>query len=257
MTENSRPCVITGASSGIGAACARHLGSLGYPVVLGARRVDLCEKICEEVRELGGQAQAFHLDLTSDDSIEDFVDKSAKSVGGIEIVVSCAAVVIPGTGLEMSSREFSFQVGVNLLGTQSLISRLGIPMVARQRGDIVFITSDILNSPRPQIAAYQTSKWGLEGFARALQMELEGSGVRVSVVRPGQTRTPMGGDWEEAKTAQILEEWIRFGLARHPGLLEPDSVARAVETVVSLAPGTHYPYLEIQPQAPVRRKLNA
>ena len=82
----------------------------------------------------------------------------------------------------------------------------------RRRGDIVFVTSDVVERPRPAMAAYVTSKWGLEGYVRSLQMELEGTGVRATIVRPGPTLTGMGMDWDPAVTAEVIEQWADVGI---------------------------------------------
>ena len=74
---------------------------------------------------------------------------------------------------------------VNVGGAQRLVRAFGAGMVERRRGDLVFVTSDVVAHPRPRMSAYVASKWGLEGFVTALQMELEGTGVRAVIVRPG------------------------------------------------------------------------
>ncbi len=75
-------------------------------------------------------------------------------------------------------------------------------MVERRRGDVVFVSSDVAVRPRPFMSAYAAGKWGLEGMAQAMQMELEGTGVRASIVRPGPTWSEMGTDWDDADAAE-------------------------------------------------------
>ena len=86
----------------------------------------------------------------------------------------------------------------------------------------MFVTSETVRHPRPGAAAYVTSKWGLEGLARALQMELEGTGVRATIIQPGQTLTEMGSQWEHEEAEALLESWIHWGLARHDNFLRPE-----------------------------------
>ena len=88
-------------------------------------------------------------------------------------------------------------------------------------------------------------------MAAALQMELEGTGVRASVVRPGPTHSEMGGDWDPAQAADVLNAWVRFGLARHPHFLKPAAIADAITTVVSAPRGVHLSLVEVNPEAPV------
>ena len=97
---------------------------------------------------------------------------------------------------ELDSAEFARQVQVNLVGAHRMVAAVVPGMVARRRGDVVFVSSDVARTPRPRMGAYVAAKNGVDGMARAMQMELEGTGVRVSVVRPGPTMTGMGMDWE-------------------------------------------------------------
>ena len=82
--------------------------------------------------------------------------------------------------------------------------------------------------------------------------ELEGSGVRVSIVRPGPTLTEMGWDWDMTRTQAALDEWTRWGLVRHDSYMRPSAVAQAVAAVVAMPRGAQITSLEIHPEAPVR-----
>ena len=82
-------------------------------------------------------------------------------------------------------------------------------------------------------------------------MELEGTGVRVCIIRPGPTMTGMGMDWEPETTQAVLEDWVKWGLARHPYFLRPSDVAAAVTTIVSAPRGSRLSLIEIDPEAPI------
>ena len=101
---------------------------------------------------------------------------------------------------ELDSAEFARQVQVNLVGAHRMVAAVVPGMVARRRGDVVFVSSDVARTPRPRMGAYVAAKHGVDGMARAMQMELEGTGVRVSVVRPGPTMTGMGMSWEPQRS---------------------------------------------------------
>lgn len=247
------PAVVTGASSGIGEATARALGAAGHPVALGARRVDRCEAIATEIVAAGGRAVGLALDLTDPLSAKDFAAAAENAFGSIEVVVSNAGDVTLGTGVEMSPDEFARQLEVNLIGAQRLVSLIAPGMVDRQRGDIVFVTTDAVAEPRPRMASYVAAKSGLEGLARTMQLELEGSGVRVSIVRPGHTLTEMGSTWEPSQVKDFIGELKRWGLMRHRGLLRPDDVARVIVQVVSMPRGAHITAVDVQPEAPVKK----
>ena len=249
-----RPAVVTGASSGIGEATARALAAAGHPVVLGARRADRCEAIAKEISSAGGEAHAVRLDLADEASMKDFVEAAIGTVGPIEIVVSNAGDSAIGTVVETSPEEFARQVEVNLLGAQRLVSLVAPAMIERARGDIVFVTSEAVQAPWPGVAAYVASKWGLEGLARVMQRELEGTGVRASIVRPGPTLTEMGSGWDPSGVAGVVEGFKRWGMLRHEGLLRPAQVARVIVDLVSMPRGSHVTMVEVQPEAPAHSK---
>ena len=249
-----RPSIVTGASSGIGCATARLLAAAGHPVVIGARRTKRLAQVAADIERDGGEAHALALDLADATSIEAFVKAAGDAVGDVEVLVCAAGRSLPDSVVEPSPDEFAATVAVNLVGTQRLVAALVPEMVARQRGDVVIVTSEVVRYPRVRTSAYVASKWGLEGYARTLQMELEGTGVRASIVQPGQTLTEMGSDWDPRSTTEVLDEWIRWGVARHHHFLDPGAVASAVHAVVSAPPGTHLALVEVQPVAPLARR---
>ena len=246
-----RPAVVTGASSGIGRATAVALAALGHPVVLGARRVSECEDAAAAIRSEGGEAVAIHLDLADDESVERFAAAAVDTLGSVEIVVSNAGQNMAGAVLDTDAASLDGVLSVNITGTHRLVRALLPDMVARRRGDVVFVTSDVAERPRPTMAAYVTSKWGLEGYVRSLQMELEGSGVRATILRPGPTLTGMGMDWDPEVTGKVIEEWAAWGFARHGNFMRPAGVAQAVCAVVGLPRGVHTTVIELQPEAPL------
>jgi NADP-dependent 3-hydroxy acid dehydrogenase YdfG len=246
-----RPAVVTGASSGIGAATALTLGRAGFPVALGARRTDRLEEVAAQIRADGGEAVIHPLDLTDDDSVAAFAKAVQRYLGDIEVVVSNAGAVAPGTITEVDSERFTSELDLTVVGAHRLVRAFVPSMQERRRGDIVFVSSDTAIRPRPFMAAYSSGKWGLEGLVASLQLELEGSGVRASVVRPGPTWSEMGSDWDPDEAAFVLNQWVRFGLARHPHFMKPAAIANAISTIVSAPRGVHLNLVEVSPEAPV------
>jgi NADP-dependent 3-hydroxy acid dehydrogenase YdfG len=246
-----RPTLVTGASSGIGAATAQALAAAGHPVILTARRTDRLEDLAAKITADGGEAVAIALDLADPGSIDACAEAAADALGPIDVVVANAGQISTATALAADPDEFARNVQVNLLGTQRLLTRLGPPMVERATGDLVLVTSDVVVRPRTHMAAYVTAKAGLEGLASAMRMELEGTGVRVGMVRPGPSSTEQGTDWDEATVLHIIPSWERWGLLRHNGALLPANVADAIVAMVSAPKGTHLTLIEVQPEAPV------
>lgn len=246
-----RPAIITGASAGIGAATAEALAALGHPVVLAARRVERLEVLAAKIQADGGEALALPLDLAHPGSVDEFATAAADALGPVDVVIANAGEVVPATALAFDPDEFAASVQVNLLGSQRLLARLGPAMVQRGHGDVVFVTSDVVVRPRTHMAAYVAAKHGVEGLARAMQMELEGTGVRVGMVRPGPSSTEQGTSWSEATVNHVIPAWERWGHLRHHGALRPANVADAIAAMVSAPKGTHLTLIEVEPEAPV------
>jgi len=246
-----RPVVVTGASSGIGAATALVLAAAGHPVALGARRSERCEEVAAQIRSAGGEAFVHPLDVSDDASVETFAKAATAALGDIEVLVSNAGSLAPGTIHEVEPSRIAAELDVNVVGAHRMIRALVPGMVERRRGDVVIVSSDVAVRARPHMAAYAAGKWGLEGLAHAMQMELEGTGVRASIVRPGPTWSEMGADWDAEEGARVLNAWVRFGLARHPHFLKPTAIAEAIGTIVAAPRGVHINLIEVSPEAPV------
>lgn len=246
-----RPAVVTGASSGIGRAVAVVLGGAGFPVVLGARRVERCEQVAADIRAAGGEAWALPLDVCDPASVERFAEEAEALGGPIEVVVSNAGDVLPVSTVESTPGEFAQQVAVNLLGPQNLVHVICPRMVERHSGDVVFISSEVADRARPHMAGYVAAKSGLEGLATAMRYEMEGSGVRVGIVRPGPTSTEQGRGWDADQVNRAIEQWSRHGVMRHDGYLLPEQVASAVMFMVTAPRGASVALVEVHPEAPV------
>ncbi|MCH7708886.1 MAG: SDR family NAD(P)-dependent oxidoreductase, partial [Myxococcales bacterium] len=126
-------------------------------------------------------------------------------------------------------------------------------MIEQHHGDLVFIGSLNTVLPRPYQVGYTATKAGVEAMARVLQRELEGTGVRTTIVRPGPSKTEMGWDWEPGIIQKILSTWKHHGILRHQNFLKPEAVADAVVSVVTAPRGMHLDLIEITPEAPVER----
>ena len=249
-----RPALVAGASSGIGAATAIDLASRGFPVSLGARRVEKLDELVEQIRASGGEAVAFHLDVTDPDSVKAFVSQSVDALGEIEVLVAGAGDTYFGRLHEISTDQFESQIQVHLIGANRLATAVLPGMVERQRGDVIFVGSDVALRQRPHMGAYGAAKAALTAMVTNLQMELEGTGVRASIVHPGPTKTSMGWSLPAQDIGPALEDWAKWGQARHDYFLRAQDLARAITFVAETPRGGFIASMELQPEAPLADK---
>lgn len=246
-----RPAIVAGASSGIGAASAAELASRGFPVALGARRVDKCAELAGRIRADGGEAVALPLDVTDPDSVGGFVRRAAEELGEIEVLVAAAGDTFFGRLDQTPPEDFEAQLQIHLVGANRLATAVLPGMVGRRRGDLIFVGSDVALRQRPHMSGYGAAKAGLTAMVTNLQMELEGTGVRASILHPGPTLTGMGWNLPPESIAPALEEWGRWGLARHSHFLRPEDLARAIAFIAETPRGGYVVSMQIEPEAPV------
>ncbi len=247
-----RATAVTGASAGIGAATAVALGRLGWPVALGARRLERLERVGREVERAGGRPFVHALDVTRPASVESFFDAVEKELGPLDVVVSNAGLGIPALLHEASPEDLQTELETNLLGPMLVARRALPPMLERGSGQLVFISSQNAVQPRTYQAGYSASKAGVEALARVLQMELEGTGVRATIVRPGATGSEFGSTWGDALTRTVLESWRYWGVMRQLHFRPADRVASAVVAAVTAPEGASLDLIEVMPQNPER-----
>lgn len=187
-----RPALVAGASSGIGEATAIRLARNGFPVALGARRVEKLEEIVGKIRADGGEALPVHLDVTDPDSVKTAVELATSALGDIEVLVAGAGDTYFGKLDAISTEQFESQIQIHLIGANRVASAVLPGMIERRRGDLIFVGSEVALRQRPHMGAYGAAKAALVAMVNNYQMELEGTGVRASIVHPGPTKTSMG-----------------------------------------------------------------
>jgi NADP-dependent 3-hydroxy acid dehydrogenase YdfG len=252
MSGGPNVAIVTGASTGIGRAIAVGLGALGWRVALGARRTDKLDETATLVIEAGGEAFPRLLDVTDATSVDTFVTTVEDVLGPVQALVNNAGIAIPGPFWELAPEQIEREVRTNLLGPMLCTRRVLPPMIRRQQGDVIFVSSDTARSPRPRMLGYSATKAAIEVAARALAMELEGTGVRATTVRVGPTLTDFASDWTPEQVDALMSYWPQYGFQRHMNTLHPEDVARAVVYAVTSPPGVHIDLLEVQPEAPTQ-----
>jgi NADP-dependent 3-hydroxy acid dehydrogenase YdfG len=243
-----RTAVVTGASAGIGAAIAEALGALGWKVAIGARRTEALAEVGKAVETAGGKPFAHALDVTDPDSIESFFAASEKALGPVDVIVNNAGIGLPGLLHEMPIENVERELATNLLGPIRVARRALPSMLAAQRGDLVFISSMNVVEPRPFQLGYTAAKAGLEGMVSVLRRDLEGTGVRATVVRPGATRSEFGFGWDPNILMRVIDSWKAWGYMRHLDMMEGAHVAHAVVSIVTAPPGLHVDVVQVNPE---------
>src|SRR3984957_541469 len=246
-----RPAIVAGASSGIGAATAVELAAHGFPVALGARRVEKCQEIVDQIRADGGEAIALALDVTDVESVKGFVHQVTEQLGDIEVLVTGAGDTYFGKLHEIDTATFESQIQIHLIGANRLATAVLPGMVERRRGDLIFVGSDVALRQRPHLGGYGAAKAAVVAMVTNLQMELEGTGVRASIVHPGPTKTAMGWSLPAESIGPALEDWAKWGQARHDYFLRASDLARAITFVAETPRGGFVVNMELQPEAPL------
>lgn len=185
----SGTALITGASSGIGAAFARSLASQGYDLVLVARREERLRSLADEVqREFNVSAQVFPADLSKPAEVHR-LETLVADLGDLEILINNAGFGVPGKFAEVQAERNAEMIQVHVLATVRLC-RAALPgMITRGRGSIINVSSIAAFTASPRNATYSATKAYLNIFSEALQDELKGTGVRVQALCPGLTYT--------------------------------------------------------------------
>ena len=248
MTGRARIALVTGASSGIGAATAIELGRRGWAVAVGARRPERIEQVAKQVEAVGGRAFAHPLDVTLPHSADEFCAAVERALGPPDLLVNNAGQNLSALVADASDAQLRADVEINLLGAMFMTRRVLPGMLARRVGDVVFLGSDSATRPRTYQGAYAAAKAGLEAFARVLEMETEGTGVRSMLVRVGPTGTEFGTRMPQERLGEILASWKYWGVLRHLHWMSADAVARAIVSAVEVPVEEAYPpVIEVQP----------
>ena len=219
---DGKTALVTGASQGIGRACAALLARQGARVVVAARSVDKLEALAAEIAAAGGQALPLALDLSRPAEVPARIASLPAEWAEIDVLVNNAGVTEDGLFARMSLEQWERVITTNLTGAVAVSRELIRGMMRRRAGRIVNISSVVGLMGNPGQANYAASKAGLIGFTKALAREIGSRNVTVNVVAPGYVVTAMTDVLPE-KARQELESVIAL---RRLGSV--DDVAAAV-----------------------------
>lgn len=228
-----RRAIVTGASSGIGAATARAFASEGATVALGARRADRLAGLAEEIESGGASAHALEVDITDEEATRGFVASAAEKMGGLDLIVNNAGVMLLGAIEGADSEHWRRMVEVNVLGLM-YATDAAMPLIREAGGgNIVNIASTAGRAAHAGAGAYNLTKFGVVGFSEALRQEALHSGIRVTIVEPGMVDTELQGHNEDPGVVEGIEK-MRESLDDEP--LQAEDIADAILYAVSRPP---------------------
>jgi NAD(P)-dependent dehydrogenase (short-subunit alcohol dehydrogenase family) len=230
---SSRVALVTGASSGIGAATALALAGRGSAVTLMARRRDRLGEVAAGIRQAGGRAHVVVGDVTSDDDVARAVDETIAAFGSLDIVVANAGAGYHGSLLDTTPDDMARLMDLNFMGT-FLVARAALPHLLRApRASLVVVSSIVGRRGLGWGGAYAATKFAQVGLAESLRVELAGTPVKVSVVFPVSTET-------EFRAAMARAQG--FEIQGHGPRQPANQVARAIVDAVASGRPEVYPH---------------
>ena len=214
MQVMSGAAVVTGAASGIGRALAEAMAARGAPVTLADRQLELAEQVAAEIRRRGGSADAVELDVRDAARFRAVVDDAAQAAGSLDYLFNNAGIGVAAEMSDYEAADWDDVIDVNLRGVAHGVLAAYPRMIRQGFGHIVNTASMAGLISTPFQGSYTTTKHAVVGLSKALRLEAQQHGVRVSVLCPGVIRTPilLGGrygrlkiDLDPAEMAQRFE----------------------------------------------------
>ncbi len=211
--------LITGASSGIGEATARHLAASGAVVMVGARRTDKLDRLVGEIEAAGGKAKAMELDVTSRRQTEAFVQAAVEAFGRIDVIVNNAGVMPLSPMASLKVDEWDRMIDVNIKGMLYGVAAV-LPVMNRQGfGQIINIASIAGLRVTPTATVYCATKFAVRAISDGLRQENDK--IRVTVVCPGVVESELADSISDEKGREEMKAFRRIAL-------QPDAIARAI-----------------------------
>src|SRR5688500_16830107 len=239
MDLKGKTAVVTGGTKGIGRAIAESLVNAGVNVSFSARHERELERVAAELNEAGpGRAAGFFCDVRDEAQVKAFFAQTVEKFGGIDILVNNAGIGMFATVESMSGDDFRAVIETNLCGVFYCCHE-AIPLLKQRAGGyIINISSLAGTNAHPRMAAYNASKFGLNGFSEALMQEVRHDNIKVSYIMPGSVNTHFGGD--EPGPDQAWQ-------------LQPSDIARVVLDLMHNESRALASRVEIRPSKPPKK----
>ncbi|HYR74481.1 MAG TPA: SDR family oxidoreductase [Pyrinomonadaceae bacterium] len=239
MNLKDKSAIVTGATKGIGRAIAEALVGEGVSVCISARNQGEIDATVRELNQGGsGNAIGFVCDVRDYDQVKTLINHAAKELGGVDILVNNAGIGMFETVAETSPQDFRAVLETNLFGVFYCCHEAIPEMKRRGGGYIINISSLAGANPHPRMAAYNASKFGLNGFSEALMQEVRHDNIKVSYIMPGSVNTEFGGD-----SPGDEKSWQ----------LTPDDIARVVVDLLHHDDRALPSRVEIRPSKPPKK----
>ena len=222
--------VITGASSGLGEATARHLSAQGAIVVLGARRVDRIQSLAQELIDKGGKALAMATDVTRHDDVKALVDAAVQTFGRVDVMLNNAGLM-PHSPLErLKIDDWNQTIDVNIKGVLYGIAAALPHMKQQKSGQIINVASVAARIVRPGSAVYAATKSAVLMISEGLRQEVKSYGLRTTILSPGAVATELPNSITEPDIAGFISKFYE------EIAIPAESFARAVAFAISQPP---------------------
>ncbi|HEX8398822.1 MAG TPA: SDR family oxidoreductase [Pyrinomonadaceae bacterium] len=237
MDLQNKIAVVTGGTKGIGRAIAEELLKTGVKVFVCARNRDELKRAVAEMSELG-QIEGELCDMRSFEQVKMMLDECERKFGGVDVLVNNAGIGIFKPVEELAAEEFQAVLETNLFGV-FYSCHAAIPMMKRRGGGYIINISSLAGAnAHPRMAAYNASKFGLNGFSEALMQEVRHDNIKVSYIMPGSVNTEFGG--EEVSPEKAWQ-------------LQPIDIAQVVLNLLQMDERALPSRVEIRPSRPPKR----
>jgi 3-oxoacyl-[acyl-carrier protein] reductase len=238
MDYKGQTAIVTGGTKGIGRAIAEALAAEGMNVCVGARNLEEVQQAVRELEGTGASASGAVCDVRVYEEVEALVAHAVEEFGGVDVLVNNAGIGLRKLVEETSPEEFRAVLETNLFGVFHGC-RAAIPELKKRGGGYIVNVSSLAGAnPHPQMAAYNASKFALNGFSEALMQEVRHDHIKVSYVMPGSVNTEFGGGTVSEENA-----WQ----------LQPEDIARVIVDLLRHDERSLPSRVEIRPSMPPKK----
>ncbi|HEX2560570.1 SDR family oxidoreductase [Phenylobacterium sp.] len=229
MTDNiaGKAIVVTGASSGMGAAAARHLARKGAALVLGARRSDRIAALAAEINQAGGRAKPVTTDVTKAEELQRLVDAAVETYGRIDVLINNAGVMPLSPLQRLKIAEWDQMIDVNLKGVLYGVAAALPYMIKQNSGHIINLSSVAGHKLFGGSAVYSATKFAVRALSEGLRQEMAAYNIRTTIISPGAVKTELLNHISERDVQQANQDYVgEVGLP-------PETFARLVAFAIN------------------------